>query len=132
MSHEGQRTLDQAYDVLEQEAPDRVARFIRWLRSPKSKWVRLPLGILFIAAGFLGPVLPVVGLEFVPVGLLLVAQDVPFLKKPVGRAMLWLEHKWIAHRQKKKRGSQGQGQGQGQASTSSPKPSVPDAVRPTM
>jgi hypothetical protein len=94
MSQEGQRELDEAFDNLEEEVPDRVARAIRWLRSPKSKWVRIPLGVLIIAASLLGPILPVVGLEFLPLGLLLIAQDVPFLRKPVGRAMLWLEEKW--------------------------------------
>ena len=102
MRNDGQRTLDRAYDVLENETPDRVSRAIHWLRSPKSRWVRLPLGILFIAAGFLGPILPVVGLELVPIGLMLVAQDVPFLKKPVGKAMLWLEHKWIDFRNRRR------------------------------
>jgi hypothetical protein len=39
--------------------------------------------------------LPVLGIEFLPLGLLLIAEDVPFLRKPVGRAMLWLEQKWL-------------------------------------
>jgi hypothetical protein len=39
--------------------------------------------------------LPVLGIEFLPLGLLLIADDVPFLRKPVGRAMLWLEQKWL-------------------------------------
>jgi hypothetical protein len=100
MSDEGQRTLDQAFEVLERETPDRVSRAIHWLRSPESRWVRIPLAIVFIAAAFLGPVLPVVGLELLPIGLLLIAQDVPFLKKPVGRAMLWLERKWLELRKR--------------------------------
>lgn len=100
MTSDGQRELDRAFDGLEQEVPDRVARAIRWLRSPASRWVRLPLGLLFIIAGLLW-FLPVVGIEMLPIGLLLVAQDVPFLKKPVGRGMLWLEHRWA--RWKKRR-----------------------------
>lgn len=51
--------------------------------------IRLPLGILCIIAGLLW-FLPVVGLEYLPIGLLLIAQDVPFLRRPVGRAMLKL------------------------------------------
>lgn len=90
----GDELLEQAFDGLEQETPDRVARAIRWLREPKSKKIRIPLGILFILASFLW-FLPVLGLEFLPVGLLLIAQDVPFLKRPVGKAVLWLEHKWV-------------------------------------
>lgn len=93
MSDEGQRTLDRAFDELEEEVPDRVTRAIRWLRSPASRKVRIPLGVVFIAGGLLW-FLPVVGIEMLPIGLLLIAQDVPFLRKPVGRALLWLEHQW--------------------------------------
>jgi hypothetical protein len=95
MRDEGRRVLDEAYDGLEQEVPDRVARAIRWLRDPKARWVRIPLGVLFLIGGALW-FLPVVGLELIPLGLLLIANDVPFLRKPVGRAMLWLEAKWRA------------------------------------
>ncbi len=95
MKDEGQRVLDQAFDGLEQEVPDRVCRAIRWLRNPKSRWVRLPLGALFILSSVLW-FLPVLGIEFLPLGLLLIAQDVPFLRKPVGYLTLWLEHRWLA------------------------------------
>lgn len=97
MSKAGQRELDRAFDELEREVPERLARVIGWLRSPASRWVRIPLGVLFIAGGLLW-FLPVVGIELLPIGLLLIAQDVPFLKKPVGRGMLWLVHKWQALR----------------------------------
>ena len=92
---EGQAKLDQAYDELEHEVPDRVARAIRWLRDPKGKWVRLPLGLLLIVANLFGPLVPFLGIEFVPLGLLLVAQDIPPLRKPVAKMTLWLEHKWV-------------------------------------
>lgn len=94
MKDDGQQKLDQAYEGLERETPDRIARAIRWLRDPKSKWVRLPLGFVLIAGGFFG-FLPILGFEFIPLGLLLIAQDVPFLREPVGRFTLWLEHKWV-------------------------------------
>jgi hypothetical protein len=86
--------LDQAFEGLERELPDRLVRSLRWLRDPKSRWIRLPLGLLFIAAGLLW-FLPVVGIEFLPVGLLLIAEDVPFLRKPVGRLVIWLEDRWL-------------------------------------
>ena len=90
MGDEGRRELDRAFDCLEEEAPDRVSRAIRWLRDPKARKVRIPVGVLFLIGGLLW-FLPVVGLELIPIGLLLIAQDVPFLRKPVARAMLWLE-----------------------------------------
>lgn len=97
MSDKGREELDQAYDGLERETPDRVSRAIRWLRAPGSRWIRLPLGLVLIASGFFG-FLPVLGFEFIPLGLLLVAQDVPFLRKPVGALTIWLERKWVALR----------------------------------
>jgi hypothetical protein len=97
-----QALLDEAFDELEQLAPDRVTRAIRWLRSPKSRWVRLPIGGLLIVASFFW-FLPVLGIELLPIGLLLVAQDIPLLKRPVARMMLWLERKWVEHRQRSQR-----------------------------
>jgi hypothetical protein len=67
---------------------------IRWLRNPRGKWVRLPLGLLLVAAGFFG-FLPILGFEFIPIGLMLIAQDVPPLREPVGKATLWLEDRWL-------------------------------------
>jgi hypothetical protein len=94
---DGRRELDQAYKGLERELPDRMVRSIRWLRDPSSRWIRLPLGLLFILGGLLW-FLPVLGIELLPIGLLLIAEDVPFLRKPVARFMIWLEHKWVSLR----------------------------------
>lgn len=101
MPDEGQRKLDQAFDGLERELPDRVTRVIRWLRSPESRWVRIPVAILLVLQSFLF-FLPVAGIEFLPLGLLLIAQDVPFLKKPVGKFVLWLEAQWMRFRRWRK------------------------------
>jgi hypothetical protein len=90
-----QAKLDLAYDELEQHAPDRLARAIRWLRNPEGRAVRLPLGIVLVVAGVLGPLLPVLGVELIPIGLLLIAQDVPPLREPVAEMTLWLERQWV-------------------------------------
>lgn len=105
MADDGQEKLDKAFDGLEREAPDRVARLIRWLRDPASRWIRIPIGVVLILQSFLF-FLPVAGIEFLPVGLLLIAQDVPFLKRPVGNAMLYLEEKWASFRQRRRRRKQ--------------------------
>jgi hypothetical protein len=94
MSDHGKQTLDAAFEGLEREAPDWLRRSIRWLREPQARKVRLPLGLLFIAASFFW-FLPVVGIEFLPLGLLLIAIDVPVLQEPVGRATLWMERQWL-------------------------------------
>jgi hypothetical protein len=89
----GQQQLDEAFDELEREAPDFLTRAICWLRKPQARIVRLPLGILFLAAGLMW-FLPIAGLEFLPIGLLLIAQDVPFLRRPVARMTLYLLERW--------------------------------------
>lgn len=98
MEDERHDQLEQAFDGLERESPDRVARAIRWLRDPAARWIRIPLGLLLIAGGVFG-FLPVLGFEFIPLGLLLIAQDIPFLRQPVGRMTLWLLRKWVHLRQ---------------------------------
>lgn len=85
--------LDEAVEGLTREMPDPVCRAIRWVTAPESRWIRIPLGLLCIAASALW-FLPVVGIEFLPLGLLLIAQDVPFLRRPVGRMTLKLEAIW--------------------------------------
>jgi hypothetical protein len=85
--------LDQAFDELEREAPNFLTRAIRWMRQPQARRVRLPLGALCILGSFLW-FLPVLGLWFLPLGLLLIAQDVRFLRRPVGRMTLLLLDRW--------------------------------------
>ena len=91
------REFDQAFERLENEVPRSLSRTIRWLRDPGVRLIRIPLGILFIIGGLLW-FLPIVGIEMLPIGLMLIAQDIPVLRRPVGRLVLWLEHKWVALR----------------------------------
>lgn len=84
------RDLDRALDVLGRHVPARLGRLLGQVRDPRSRWWRIPLGLLFIASSAFW-FLPVVGIEFLPLGLLLIAQDVPFLRGPLGRGTLWLE-----------------------------------------
>ena len=95
----GKELLDRAFEGLERETPDTITHILRWVRDPKSRWIRLPLGILCIIASFFW-FLPIVGLEYFPIGLLLIAEDVPFLRRPVARMMLWLEEKWVRLRRR--------------------------------
>jgi hypothetical protein len=87
--------LDRAYDRLEEKLPGAVARFMDRMRRPAAKWVRIPLGILCVLASFLW-FLPVLGIWMLPLGLVLLAQDLPFLRRPVGRGLLWTLDRWDA------------------------------------
>ena len=91
--------LELAFDRLEADSPERVQRAIRWLRDPTHRRVRVPIGIALIVMGFFG-FLPIIGFEFIPLGLLVIAQDVPVLREPVGKFVLWLEEKWQQLRRK--------------------------------
>lgn len=88
--------LNEAFERLDQLLPRWLRPALRWLHSPRSKRVRIPLGVLCIVASFFW-FMPVVGLEFFPIGLLLIAQDVPFLRRPAGRLTLWLadRYEWL-------------------------------------
>lgn len=63
--------------------PRPVGRAYGWLRRPEKKWVRRPLSVALIAGGLLG-FLPVLGFWMLPVGALLLGEDIP----PVRRATL--------------------------------------------
>jgi hypothetical protein len=88
-----QRRLDRQFDRLNEHLPGVVGERIVWLRKPSSRWVRLPIAILLIVASVFS-FLPVLGLWMLPLGLMLLAADVPFLKRPTGLALFWLERQW--------------------------------------
>lgn len=82
--------LDDQLDRLEGICPSYLAKLIRFLREPKLRWLRLIVGILLILGGCLW-FLPILGLEMIPMGLMLIALDVPFLRGPVARMIAWGE-----------------------------------------
>ena len=73
--------------------PLRVAGTLRRLRHPRSFWVRAPVAGVLLVGGVFG-FLPVVGFWMLPVALLLIAQDMPFLRPPMARFLRWLHSKW--------------------------------------
>ena len=73
---------------------DRVQR--RWPRAgamlgaliaPGRWWLRLPVALVFIAGGLVG-FLPFVGFWMLPIGLVLIAIDLPILRPMVGRLVV--------------------------------------------
>ena len=100
MSKQDKMELDRHFAWFEDRLPPRLARFVGWLRKPSSRLVRIPLAILLIAGGIFS-FLPVLGLWMLPLGLLLFAQDVPILQKPLARMLGWVERKWIERQRAK-------------------------------
>lgn len=86
--------LNQQLDRIEQQLPRWCARSLHWMREPSMIWVRLPLGLLLIVGGIFS-FLPILGFWMLPLGILLLAQDIPLLRRPTRRALIWLERRWL-------------------------------------
>ncbi|MEH3148420.1 MAG: hypothetical protein PGN34_24545 [Methylobacterium frigidaeris] len=73
--------------------PERLRDAVTWLRGPSRLWARLPAALLLVLGGMLW-FLPVLGLWMLPLGLALVAEDVPGLKPWLERAARAIERLW--------------------------------------
>jgi hypothetical protein len=82
--------LDEQFDRLERVCPRYLRKLIHLLREPRLRWARTATGILLILASMLW-FLPIIGLELLPIGLMFIAIDVPFLRRPVARMIAWVE-----------------------------------------
>ena len=91
--------LNRRFDQIEQKAPGKISNALAALRRPKMQLIRIPMGILLVIGGILS-FLPILGLWMLPLGLLLLAIDLPFLRPPVNRIVLWVERKWQVWRRK--------------------------------
>ncbi len=94
MSFSEEQYFHRTFDRLERQLPGVIGRPLRWLRVPSARWIRIPVGVLFLLGGFFA-ILPLFGLWMLPVGLLLLAQDVPFLRRPTRRVLLAGERRWV-------------------------------------
>lgn len=94
VTNDAKAELDRHFDWIADKLPEKVGNFVRWLRQPSSMLVRIPLALLLIVGGILS-FLPILGIWMLPLGLLLIAQDVPFLQKPLADALGWVERKWM-------------------------------------
>jgi hypothetical protein len=88
VAHRHERRIEFLIDRL----PSWLRPLVRWLRRPSSRLVRIPAGVLLICGGILS-LLPIFGLWMFPLGLVLLAEDIP----PIRRARDYLLD-WIAQR----------------------------------
>ena len=66
----------------------KVRLFNRHFHLPQSKPIRIGLGILLVAAGFVG-FLPVLGFWMVPLGLLVLSVDLPIVRRWRRQLTVW-------------------------------------------
>ena len=98
---EARAELDRHFEWIANRLPAGPARFVRWVREPSSRWARIPLAFALIVGGIFS-FLPVLGFWMLPLGLLLIAQDIPFLQRPLADMLGWLERKWLARKSNRK------------------------------
>ena len=70
----------------------------RHIRLPRSRALRIGIGVGLLMMGTLG-FLPILGFWMIPLGLVLAAQDVPFLQPPMARLLAWINRKWPAQQE---------------------------------
>lgn len=99
MSQDHKAELDRHLAWFEGKLPPRPARFVGWLRRPSSRLVRIPMAVGLVFGGIFS-FLPVLGVWMLPLGLILIAQDLPVLQRPLARTLGWAERKWMHHRER--------------------------------
>ena len=85
--------LNQEMEKLEKRLPNAFGSLVRWLRDPAARWARTPIAIVLILGGFVG-FLPVLGFWMAPLGVALIALDVPFLQRPMARLTAYINRKF--------------------------------------
>lgn len=92
--------LNRQFDRIGRSVPA-ASGFLSWIRRPSSRLIRIPLGVLLILGGVFS-FLPVLGIWMLPLGLLLIALDLPFLQAPMNRVTLWGQRKWTNWRRSRR------------------------------
>lgn len=83
---------DPRLEALVDRLPPRLGGTVSYLLQPSSLWVRIPAGGILIAGGVLS-FLPVLGLWMLPLGLALLAEDVPALRSSRSKVFDWVERR---------------------------------------
>ena len=89
---------DHRLERLIERLPSWTRSAMRWIRQPSARLVRIPAAALLCAGGVFG-ILPVLGFWMLPAGLMLLAEDVPPLRRATSRMLDWVERRrprWFA------------------------------------
>jgi hypothetical protein len=80
---------DRRIDALIGRLPGRLQSSLRRLRRREARWIRLPVGLLLVLGGIFS-ILPLLGLWMLPLGLILLAEDLPIAGRLLDRLLDWL------------------------------------------
>lgn len=75
--------------------PASVRRGYEWLILPRARWVRIPVGVALMAGGVFS-FLPVLGIWMLPLGAILVGEDIPPVRRATLHGLGWAQKKWDA------------------------------------
>ena len=100
MTTKTEARLDRLYGRIGRQVPP-LAGFLGWARRPSSRLVRMPVGALLTVGGVFS-FLPILGVWMLPIGLMLLAVDVPPLQGPVAGTIIRGERWWELRRRKRK------------------------------
>ncbi len=78
--------------LLIRRLPRRVRNGVHWLLQPSVWWLRIPAGLLLVVGGFLA-ILPILGLWMLPLGLVLLSEDIAPLRRASARVLAWVERR---------------------------------------
>ena len=81
--------FNEEMDRLQNHIPSLVGHNLNRLCGKRALWVRVLTGVALIGGGVLGFLpLPMVGIWMLPVGLVLLAHDIPTMRGPMARCCL--------------------------------------------
>lgn len=95
-----EKRLHRFFDKLERKLPA-VAKFLAWLRKPTTRLFRVPIAVLLMLGGIFS-ILPGLGIWMLPLGLLLLAIDLPLLQGPMTTLVLRVQRWYTNWRRKAK------------------------------
>ena len=80
------KRLARQFELIQRRFPA-LSGFVQGMRSNRMMLIRLPMALLLIFGGIFS-FLPILGVWMLPLGLMLLAIDVPFLQGPVSVLMI--------------------------------------------
>ena len=120
--------LDRQFDRIAKRFP--VTRgFLDWARRRSARLLRIPVAVLLVAGGIFS-FLPILGIWMLPLGLMLLAVDVPWLQGPISAAIIFGERWWqVRRRRRRDRRAEAAAPNASASPTSRPAPPRPAPAR---